>query len=142
MTFFSHEGWLEFLGMLGRKLRARLASPDKYTRLGMLAWVTMALKRRPWLKAVTIDELKIALRGESDPDVLSFLEDIVQDRASTNDDRHFKDNRIETNKIVGLGETSIPLQFQPNRKMALLSYARRDNTFHKDAITTMGDIIK
>ena len=123
--------------MLGKKLRAKLASSKKIVRLGILAWISMALKRRPELRPSILRELESILSDEGDPDVRDFLQDMHEARISTQ-----KIEMEHSAQFSGLSEAASPYQSRSSCKTALLSYARRDNTFHKNAIVTMGDVTK
>ena len=127
--------------MLDEQTRSNLLSSDKFIRLGALASLNLGLKREAWRRPAILADLKTLLRDERDPDVLELLQGIFENFDPLCAPQDPEEDHCTADYGPGFGEAAADFQVQSTRKTALLSYAHRDNNFHKDAIRTMGDIM-
>ena len=127
--------------MLSDRARSRLLSSDKFIRLGALTSLSMVIKREAWRRPEILTGLRAILKNELDPDVLELLEDVLENSDPPHKLRSPANGDTRASNGPGLDEAAADFHTKSKRKIALLSYAHRDNNFHKDAITTMGDIM-
>jgi hypothetical protein len=130
--------------MLVEEIRENLQSENKVTRLGAISFINLRLMRDPSRIDTLLSYLEDHIDAEFDHEVLSYLHSVIADwkllRVPV--DNHVFPSKKDPDRQKELMESQGPSLFTERRIVALLSYAHRDDQFHRGFITTVGESIR